>query len=103
MVTRYLVGAQHRLAGLGRDEGHALAVFRRRRDVVEARDRARRLAKGDVTGDVLDALAVDEHLPAVVERAKIFGTGSHGLESSPRHPRRFRLDGRKVIASSHWR
>jgi hypothetical protein len=28
-------------------------------------------------GDVLHALAIDEDLPTVVERAKIFRTGSH--------------------------
>jgi hypothetical protein len=28
-------------------------------------------------GDVLHALAIDENLPTVVERAKIFRTGSH--------------------------
>src|SRR5262245_66588293 len=28
-------------------------------------------------GHVLDAFAVDEHLPSVIERAKIVGAGSH--------------------------
>ncbi len=46
MRPRDLIGAQHRRAGLGRRERHPLAVFRRRRDVVEARERARRLAEG---------------------------------------------------------
>ena len=77
MAARNLVGPQHRLAGLGRDEGHALAHLRRGRDVIEARDRADRLAKGTMRGDVLHALAIDEDLPSVVERAKIFRTGSH--------------------------
>ncbi len=77
MAPRDLVGAQHRLAGLGRDEGHALAQLRLGRDVVEPRHRARRLAKCTVFGYVLDALAVDEHLPSVVERAKIVRSGPH--------------------------
>ena len=62
--ARDLVGAQNRRAGLGRAEGHALAHLGRGRDVVEPRDRARRLAEGRMRGDVLDALAVDER-PAV--------------------------------------
>jgi hypothetical protein len=74
---RNLVGAQHRRAGLGRGEGHALAQLGRGSDVVEPRDRARRLAEGAVLGDVLDALAVDEHGAAVIERAKIVRSGAH--------------------------
>ena len=77
MIARDLVSAQHRLAGLGRDEGHALAHLRRRRNIIEFRDRADRLAKGEMGGDILDALAVDENLPSVIERAKIFRAGSH--------------------------
>ncbi len=88
MAARNLVGAQHRLAGLGRRERHALAHLRRRRDVVEPRDRARRLAECGMARDVLDGLAVDEHLPSVIERAKIFRAGSHvsGLSLSTSWP-----------------
>ena len=70
-----LVGAQHRRAGLGRDEGHALAHLGRGRDVVEPRHRARGLAEGRMLGDVGDLLAVDEDLPSVIERAQVFGPG----------------------------
>src|SRR5260370_26824183 len=77
MAARDLVGAQHRLAGLGRDKRHELAHLWRSRDVVEPRQRARRLAEGDVRSHVLDALAVDEHLPSIVEGAKIIGASSH--------------------------
>jgi len=77
MARRDLIGAQHRLAGLGRHERHALAHVRLGRDVVEPRDRARGLAERAVRGHVLDALAVDEHLPSVIERAKIVRSGSH--------------------------
>src|SRR5262245_14245189 len=77
MAARDLVGAKHRLAGFGRDERHARAHLRRRRDVVESCDRARRLAEREMRSHVLDAFAVDEHLPSVIERAKIVGAGSH--------------------------
>ena len=46
MTARNLISAQHRLAGLGRNEGHALAHLRRRRDVIQPCDRAGSLAKG---------------------------------------------------------
>src|SRR5262249_55669050 len=77
MAARGLVGAQHRPARLGRDERQARPPTPRPRDVVESRDRARRLAEGEMGGHILDALAVDEHLPSVIERAKIVGAGSH--------------------------
>jgi len=95
MAVRDLVSAQHRLAGLGRDERHALTHLRRRRDVVESRDRARRLPEGEMRGHVLDAFAVDEHLPSIVERAKIVGSGSH---------RSLRLRGYSTFTTlRHWR
>ena len=65
--ARDLVGAQHRLAGLGRGERHQLAVLKRRGDVVEPRHRARRFAERGMGGDVLDPLAVDKHRPAVIQ------------------------------------
>src|SRR5262245_37823386 len=77
MTARDLVGAQHRLSRRGRDKRHALAHLWRRRDVVEPRDGARGLAECDMRGHVLDALAVDEHPPSVVEGAKIIGTRPH--------------------------
>ena len=73
---RNLVAAMHRRPGLGRGECHQLAVLGRRRDVVEPRERARRLAEGGMLGDVLDPFAVEEHLPAVVERFEIFRAGA---------------------------
>src|SRR5499426_108454 len=74
-----LIGAHDWRAGSGRDEGHALAHLRGGRNVVEPRHRPRGLAEGRVPGDVIDALAVDEHLPSVVERSEIVGAGSHDV------------------------
>ena len=52
-------------------------------DVEQAGDRARRLAERRMRGDVLDALAVDEDAPAVVERAEIFGARAHHVAPFP--------------------
>src|SRR6202043_1090657 len=65
------------LAGLRRRKRHALALCRIGGDVVQVRDRARRLTEGRMRGDVLDALAVDKNTPAVVERTQVFGAGAH--------------------------
>ena len=81
---RNLEGAQHRRAGLGRGECHQLAVFRRRRDVVEPRHRARGLAERLVLADIGDALAIEKHLAAVVERAQIFGAGAERVSGGGR-------------------
>src|SRR5262249_30533197 len=82
VAARNLVGAQHWRAGLRRRKRHALTPSGPRRNVVAPRDRPRRRAERDMLGDILDALTIDEHLPAVVERAQIIRTGSH--ESSAR-------------------
>src|SRR5690348_12422170 len=43
--------------------------------VVYARDRARRIAKGRVRGDVLDPLAIDIDFAAITQAFQIFGPG----------------------------
>src|SRR5262249_29990263 len=85
MASRNLPSALHRLAGLRRDESHALAQFRYRRDVVKIGDRARRAAKREMGGDVFDPLAVDGDPPSIFERRKIFGTCAH-RQFSPARP-----------------
>src|SRR5262249_56949212 len=80
--------------------------------VAERRTRARGLAEGRVLGDVLDALAVDEDLPSVVEGAKIVGAGSHEVTLLPPRsaPPAFavsqgsaRYARRRVAARPRWR
>src|SRR5205807_4159380 len=77
MAAWNLPGALYRLAGLGRGEGHALAQFRRRGNVIKVGDGARGAAKCRMRCDVLDAFAVDKDPPSVFERVKIFGTRAH--------------------------
>ena len=58
--------------GLGRQHIAVLVVVQR---VVQARDRARRVAKRRMRRYVLDALAVDVHLPAVAQALQILRAG----------------------------
>ena len=75
--ARDLPGPPHRLTGFRRRKRHALALRRIGRDVIEVCDRPCRLAERRMHGHVLDALAVDENTPAVIERTQVFGAGAH--------------------------
>ena len=61
-------------AGIGRAGQHALArgVMQR---VVQPRDRAHRITKRRMRGDVGDALAVDIDFAAVAQALHVFGAG----------------------------